>query len=143
MNWFKGQIKSKQKTNTSPFQPVRSIPLQFILIIPFVIQIFGAVGLVGYFSFRNGQKSVQKLAQQLMVEVEELTLVELVLCCKVELELFVDIEVELVVKIKVDWVVELEVKLCSVDSLLIDVELVVMLCSVLVLDDVLGDEVSD
>jgi signal transduction histidine kinase len=41
-------------------------PLQLVLIAPFVLQIFGAVGLVGYFSFRNGQQAVSDLADQLM-----------------------------------------------------------------------------
>lgn len=44
----------------------RTVPLQAVLIIPFVLQIFGAVSLVGYLSFRNGQKAVQDLADQLM-----------------------------------------------------------------------------
>lgn len=50
----------------------KTISLQVILIAPFVLQIFTAVGLVGFFSFRNGQKSVQNLAGQLMVEIEVL-----------------------------------------------------------------------
>ena len=37
-----------------------------VLILPFVLQIFGAVGLVGYLSFKNGQKAVNELADQLM-----------------------------------------------------------------------------
>jgi signal transduction histidine kinase len=42
------------------------VPLQMVLIVPFVLQIFAAVGLVGYLSFKNGQKGVQELADQLM-----------------------------------------------------------------------------
>ncbi|WP_292758569.1 hypothetical protein [Nostoc sp. NOS(2021)] len=45
---------------------ISKIPLQMVLIIPFVLQIFGAVGLVGYLSFKNGQKAVNDLADQLM-----------------------------------------------------------------------------
>ncbi|MBC6430966.1 hypothetical protein FM036_09065 [Nostoc sp. HG1] len=45
---------------------ISKIPLQMVLIIPFVLQIFGAVGLVGYLSFKNGQKAVNDLAEQLM-----------------------------------------------------------------------------
>ncbi|MEB3278434.1 MAG: hypothetical protein VKK42_05865 [Lyngbya sp.] len=45
------------------------LPLRVILIVPFVLQIFGTVGLVGYLSFRNGQQAVEDLAQQLMDEV--------------------------------------------------------------------------
>ncbi|MBD2197732.1 HAMP domain-containing protein [Calothrix anomala FACHB-343] len=45
---------------------VKAFPLQMVLIVPFVVQIFAAVGLVGYISFKNGQKAVQELADQLM-----------------------------------------------------------------------------
>lgn len=45
---------------------VKALPLQLVLIVPFALQIFGAVGLVGYLSFRNGQKAVNDLATQLM-----------------------------------------------------------------------------
>lgn len=44
----------------------KAFPLQLVLIIPFVLQIFGAVSLVGYLSFKNGQKAVNDLADQLM-----------------------------------------------------------------------------
>ncbi|MDY7012051.1 MAG: histidine kinase, partial [Cyanobacteriota bacterium] len=44
----------------------RPATLQFVLIVPFVLQIFGSVGLVGYLSFRNGQKAVDNLAKQLI-----------------------------------------------------------------------------
>ncbi len=45
---------------------IKALPLQFVLIVPFVLQIFGAVALVGYLSFKNGQKAVNQLAEQLM-----------------------------------------------------------------------------
>lgn len=51
------------------FQILRNIPLRTILIVPFVLQIFAAVGLVGYLSFRTGQKSVNNLAVQLQHEI--------------------------------------------------------------------------
>ena len=44
----------------------KAFPLQIVLIVPFVLQIFGAVGLVGYLSFRNGQRAVNDLAEQLI-----------------------------------------------------------------------------
>ncbi len=44
----------------------RALPLQIVLVVPFVLQIFGAVGLVGYLSFKNGQRAVNDLAEQLM-----------------------------------------------------------------------------
>ncbi|MDY6937323.1 MAG: adenylate/guanylate cyclase domain-containing protein [Cyanobacteriota bacterium] len=45
------------------------VPLRTILIVPFVIQIMAAVGLVGYLSFRNGHRAVNDLASQLMDKV--------------------------------------------------------------------------
>ncbi|MGL4378251.1 MAG: ATP-binding protein, partial [Microcoleaceae cyanobacterium] len=45
------------------------IPLRTILVVPFVLQIIVAVGLTGYLSFRNGQKAVNELANQLLKEV--------------------------------------------------------------------------
>ena len=45
------------------------LSLRTVLIVPFVLQIVAAVGLVGYLSFRNGQKAVNNLAGQLMSEV--------------------------------------------------------------------------
>ena len=50
---------------------VRRIPLRRILVLPFVLQIFAAVGLTGYFSLRNGQKAVNDLAGQLQNEVSD------------------------------------------------------------------------
>ncbi|MBD1912800.1 MULTISPECIES: SpoIIE family protein phosphatase [unclassified Leptolyngbya] len=43
--------------------------LRFVLIVPFVLQIFGTVGLVGILSFRNGQRAVNDLASQLRGEI--------------------------------------------------------------------------
>ncbi|MDM9580253.1 ATP-binding protein [Nostoc sp. GT001] len=43
-----------------------ALPLQLVLIVPFVVQVFGAVGLVGYLSFKNGEKVVEDLSKQLM-----------------------------------------------------------------------------
>ncbi len=45
------------------------LPLRWVLILPFVLQLMGAVGLVGYLSFRNGERSVNALASKLMDEV--------------------------------------------------------------------------
>lgn len=39
------------------------------MVLPFVMQIFTAVGLVGYLSFRNGQQSVEDLSTQLRTEI--------------------------------------------------------------------------
>ena len=51
------------------FQPSRSITLQMVMVVPFVVQISIAVGLTGYLSFRNGQEAVNDLASQLRQEV--------------------------------------------------------------------------
>jgi PAS domain S-box-containing protein len=47
----------------------RNIPLKLVLIVPFVVLITGAVGLVGYLSYRSGQEAVTNLANQLMDQV--------------------------------------------------------------------------
>ncbi|MEG3922885.1 ATP-binding protein [Microcoleus sp. T3_A4] len=47
----------------------RKATLQSVLIVPFVLQVFAAVGIVGYLSFRNSQRAVNDLADQLMGEV--------------------------------------------------------------------------
>lgn len=45
--------------------------LRIILIVPFVLLTFGAVGLVGFLSFINGQKAVNDVASQLREEISE------------------------------------------------------------------------
>lgn len=45
------------------------LPLRTVLIIPFALQIFAAVGLTGYLSFRNGQQAVDELAEHLQAEI--------------------------------------------------------------------------
>ena len=46
----------------------RKFRLRTTLVLPFVLQIVTAVGLVGYLSFRNGQQAVDRLANQLIEE---------------------------------------------------------------------------
>ncbi|MCW6036882.1 response regulator [Spirulina subsalsa FACHB-351] len=45
------------------------IPLRVILIVPFTVQIFGTVALIGWFSYRNGQNAVTTLADQLRNQI--------------------------------------------------------------------------
>ncbi|NEO57511.1 MAG: response regulator [Okeania sp. SIO3B5] len=45
------------------------LPLKTVLIVPFILQIVSAVGLVGYFSFTNGRQTVDTLANQLTKEI--------------------------------------------------------------------------
>ncbi|MBD2097227.1 PAS domain S-box protein [Trichocoleus sp. FACHB-591] len=47
----------------------RTVPLQTVLIVPFMLQTFVTVGLVGYFSFRNRQEAINDLASQLRREL--------------------------------------------------------------------------
>lgn len=49
-----------------PSKEGKAFPLQIVLVVPFLIQIFAAVSLVGYLSFKNGQRAVNALAEQLM-----------------------------------------------------------------------------
>jgi hypothetical protein len=58
-------IASKHYTSTL----FGNIPLRMVLIVPFVVQVIVIVGLVGYLSFRNGQKAVNEMAGQLRTEM--------------------------------------------------------------------------
>lgn len=49
----------------------KKLPLKLIFIVPFVLQIITIVGIVGYLSFKTGQKAVQDLANQLMHEISD------------------------------------------------------------------------
>ncbi|NEU77910.1 ATP-binding protein [Nostoc sp. UIC 10630] len=49
----------------------KAFPLQIVLVVPFLIQIFAAVSLVGYLSFKNGQRAVNDLAEQLIDRTSE------------------------------------------------------------------------
>ncbi len=46
-----------------------NISLYWIMLVPFVVQIVGSVGLVGYLSYRSGESAIDKLANQIMQEV--------------------------------------------------------------------------
>jgi signal transduction histidine kinase/CheY-like chemotaxis protein len=54
---------------TNPNKNLSIISLKLILIVPFILQIFTAVGLVGYFSFKNGQKAVEHMAIELQSQI--------------------------------------------------------------------------
>ena len=55
-----------KKTLSSP-KILKNISLGWVLVVPFVVQIVGAVGLVGYLSYRACEKSVDDLANRVMV----------------------------------------------------------------------------
>ncbi|MGB7057082.1 MAG: adenylate/guanylate cyclase domain-containing protein [Geitlerinemataceae cyanobacterium] len=48
---------------------IKEPPLKLVLVVPFILQIFAAVGLTGYLSLRNGQKAVENLAAQLRSDI--------------------------------------------------------------------------
>ncbi|NJL23099.1 MAG: hypothetical protein HC895_23390 [Leptolyngbyaceae cyanobacterium SM1_3_5] len=48
---------------------IRKLPLRFVLVVPFVLQVVGAVALVGYFSFHSSQQAIEHLADRSMREV--------------------------------------------------------------------------
>jgi signal transduction histidine kinase len=47
------------------------VPIRAILVVPFVVQIFAAVGITGWLSLRNGQKAVNDVAAQLRSEISD------------------------------------------------------------------------
>ncbi|MEG3933106.1 ATP-binding protein [Microcoleus sp. T3_B1] len=47
----------------------QKIPLRLVLVVPFVLQIFAAVGLTGWLSLRNGKTAVNNVTTQLRTEV--------------------------------------------------------------------------
>lgn len=62
-------MSPKPPCQASLLEGLRNASLQTVLIIPFVLQLAVTVGLVGYLSFRNGQKAVNDLASQLRNEL--------------------------------------------------------------------------
>ncbi len=52
---------------------IKRLPLRLLLIVPFVLEIVGVVGLTGYLSIRNGQNAVTKLAIELRQEISDRT----------------------------------------------------------------------
>jgi diguanylate cyclase (GGDEF)-like protein len=48
---------------------IGKLPLRFVLVVPFLLQIMAAVGLTGWVSLQNGEKAVNELASQLRDEV--------------------------------------------------------------------------
>src|SRR4028119_1123410 len=59
------------ESSAPSFRKLFKVPLQAILIVPFVVQTVGTVGIVGYLSFRNGQKAVNDVAAQLRNETSD------------------------------------------------------------------------
>ena len=62
-------MASQKRQIGLPF--LQSVPQRAALVIPFLIQIFTAVGLASYLSLRNGQKAVNSLAFELRHEISD------------------------------------------------------------------------
>lgn len=54
--------------------PKRTFSLQTLLIVPFVVQVLGITGLVGYLSYRSGQRAVERMGQELVSGIEHHTI---------------------------------------------------------------------
>jgi signal transduction histidine kinase/CheY-like chemotaxis protein len=66
---MKDHVAMSSSSNLNDRRPAHRISLRMVLVAPFVLQIFAAVGLTGYFSLRNGQRAVNDVASQLRREV--------------------------------------------------------------------------
>lgn len=62
-------LTTPKKHSRKLFRRFQGLSLRSIVILPFMLQIVGAVGLVGYLSFKSGQKSVRDLADRLEIEI--------------------------------------------------------------------------
>lgn len=49
----------------------KRLPLQIVLVIPFVLQLISVVGVTGYLSFRNGQRAINDVTTQLRDEIAD------------------------------------------------------------------------
>ncbi|NHC34641.1 sensor histidine kinase [Scytonema millei] len=56
----------QRTTNELSHPASRRMPMQLVLAVPFMLHIMATVGLVGYFSFKNGQQAVDRLADRLI-----------------------------------------------------------------------------
>ncbi|WP_019505849.1 hybrid sensor histidine kinase/response regulator [Pleurocapsa sp. PCC 7319] len=71
------KLSTASSSETSEFKKGIPLPLPLILVVPFILQIFAAVGITGFLSFRNGQKAVNDLARNLQAEVSDRVAVHL------------------------------------------------------------------
>jgi PAS domain S-box-containing protein len=65
----KGKISPKSLACEALPKLPGKVPLRAILVVPFVLQIFAAVGLTGWLSLRNGQEAIQEVTLQLRGEI--------------------------------------------------------------------------
>jgi signal transduction histidine kinase len=65
-------IATPKEQNINEGKKIKGLPLRLVLVLPFVLQVVGAVGIVGYLSFKNGQQAVNDLADRLMDKSSDL-----------------------------------------------------------------------
>lgn len=58
-------------TGRAQHQPLRKLRLRTTLVVPFILQIITAVGLVGFIAYRSGQRAVNDVASQLRTELTQ------------------------------------------------------------------------
>jgi WD40 repeat protein/HAMP domain-containing protein len=58
-----------KSANRSSYRVSKNLPLRIVIIAPFIFQIFIVVGLVGYLSYKNGQRAINDVATQLLDEI--------------------------------------------------------------------------
>lgn len=78
MKLFKTTLKDSasqptwtKKQDNQASKNFKGFPLRLVLVLPFVLQVCSAVGLVGYLSFENGHEAVEDLAEQLMQQASD------------------------------------------------------------------------
>ena len=59
----------KHRESLKQYNIFRGLNLRLVLVLPFILQIFLAVGLTGWLSLRNGRKAINDLAKQLHEEL--------------------------------------------------------------------------
>ncbi|VXD24250.1 putative Histidine kinase [Planktothrix serta PCC 8927] len=62
---------SKRLLKRWVYKIARTLPLRSIIVVPFVLQTFIAVGLTGWLSLRHGQEAVNEVATQLRSEISD------------------------------------------------------------------------
>lgn len=60
---------SIKSANRSSYRIYKNLSLRIVIVAPFIFQIFIVVGLVGYLSYKNGQRAINDVATQLLDEI--------------------------------------------------------------------------
>jgi len=62
-------VTNHSSLNNSVSKSSHKIPLRIVLIVPFFLQVIATIGVVGWLSYRNSQKAVNSVADQLRDEI--------------------------------------------------------------------------